>query len=178
MVSFNTYLRRLLVFVLRRHVDVEQMGRSLLAEYGERVAKLLLKPWPVEVKFKEVEDTVDIAVTVGDTVLLNRLYFNLHPDDKGAIVHEIVHAVQRAPKYEGEFVWMIEGVADFIRHKTTGLVLEPGDPRQGYRKAARFFAWLYRDYPTVYRRIVGNVNDGMLPADLDVLVKVYREEMR
>lgn len=178
MVRFNSFLRRVAVWILRRNVDVEQMGRSLHAEYGERISGFLLKPWPVDVRFKAVEDIVDIAGTVGEEVLLNRLYFNLHPEDKGAIVHEIAHAVQRAPKYSGEFVWMVEGIADFIRHKTTGLTLESGDPRLSYRKAARFFLWLYRSYPTVYRRVVQNVNDGVLSADLDVLVKVYREEMR
>jgi hypothetical protein len=78
-------------------------------------------------------------------------FFQDHPEDIGAMVHETVHIVQdyRGRRNPG---WLVEGVADYIRF----FIYEPDNigrlnPRRArydgsYRISARFLAYLTEKY--------------------------------
>ena len=78
-------------------------------------------------------------------------YFQSHPDDKGAMIHETVHIVQRY-RGRGNPSWLVEGVADYLRF----WIFEPGkagrlDPNRArynasYRTSAAFLAYLTDKY--------------------------------
>jgi hypothetical protein len=92
-----------------------------------------------------------IAWTSGGVVTLNLTWFLAHPDDLGAVYHEMVHVVQAYPSNPagGDYGWLTEGIADWARnfvyeHKTladfAGAGL--GKYQDGYKPAARFLEWL------------------------------------
>jgi hypothetical protein len=55
-----------------------------------------------------------VAYASGTRIVCAAEWFKAHPDDEGAIVHELVHVVQqyRSRNNPG---WLVEGVADYIR---------------------------------------------------------------
>jgi len=55
------------------------------------------------------------AETLGDTIYLSIVWFKAHPDDLGAIVHELAHVVQSYSGSQTPF-WLQEGIADYIRY--------------------------------------------------------------
>ena len=87
-------------------------------------------------------------------------FFKDHPDDKGAMVHETTHIVQRY-RGGGNPGWLVEGVADYIRF----FVYEPGkigrlNPdrvkyNDSYRTSAAFLAYLTDQYD---KQIVNKLN--------------------
>ena len=90
-------------------------------------------------------------------------YFQAHPDDFGAMVHETVHVVQ-AYGGRGNPGWLVEGIADYIRF----FKYEPGklgkiNPDRAryngsYRVSAAFLAYLTAKYD---RDIVRKLNQLM-----------------
>jgi len=93
-----------------------------------------------------------IAETGGNHIFAAVGWFKAHPDDKGAIVHEMVHVVQA---YGGRRVpgWLTEGIADYVRF----WIYEPNHPRarvdpqrsrytDGYQVTGAFLAWLVATY--------------------------------
>ena len=93
-----------------------------------------------------------IAETGGNHIFAAVGWFKAHPDDKGAIVHEMVHVVQA---YGGRRVpgWLVEGIADYFRF----WIYEPKAPRHrvdpqhdrytnGYQVTGAFLAWLVKTY--------------------------------
>lgn len=55
------------------------------------------------------------AVTLGSEIRLSAKWFKEHPDDLGAIVHEMAHVAQSYPG-SAEPGWLREGIADYIRY--------------------------------------------------------------
>ena len=55
-----------------------------------------------------------VAYTSNDRIVGAAAWFKRHPDDQGAIVHEMVHVVQQY-RHRGNPGWLLEGVADYIR---------------------------------------------------------------
>jgi hypothetical protein len=55
-----------------------------------------------------------VAYTSGTSVVGASAWFTAHPDDKGAIIHELVHVVQQYHSRNNPG-WLVEGVADYIR---------------------------------------------------------------
>ena len=86
-------------------------------------------------------------------ISLNAEEFTKNPGDLGAIIHEMVHAVQR---YDGEYPsWACEGIADYMRAWLG--YNERGVPRcssyfpnytSGYQCAAALFKYIEREYDT------------------------------
>lgn len=153
---------------------IEKVAERLLTAYDQVLSSLVERPGTSgQIVFMVVSDADWPAATSNNLVYLNRTYFTIHPDDKGAIIHEIVHAIQRAPKYEGEFIWLIEGLADFIRHYLNYGKLEYGDPRKSYKYAAGFWNYLYLNNFTEYSALVIKINNGILPETLDQLLQEY-----
>jgi hypothetical protein len=54
------------------------------------------------------------GITYGSVINLSIKWFTEHPDDLGAIVHEIAHVAQAYPA--GQPAWLVEGIADYIRY--------------------------------------------------------------
>ena len=68
-------------------------------------------PKSFTITFKNMDG---VAYTSGTSVVCAAAWFKAHPDDQGAIIHELVHVVQqyRGRRNPG---WLVEGVADYLR---------------------------------------------------------------
>lgn len=68
-------------------------------------------PQSFTITFKNMDG---VAYTSGTSVVCAAAWFKAHPDDQGAVIHELVHVVQqyRSRRNPG---WLVEGVADYIR---------------------------------------------------------------
>lgn len=55
-----------------------------------------------------------VAYTLNGVVYLDQSWFTAHPDDNGAIVHELTHVVQN---YTNAPSWLTEGMADYARYE-------------------------------------------------------------
>lgn len=55
-----------------------------------------------------------VAYTQNGVVYLDQSWFTAHPDDNGAIVHELTHVVQN---YYNAPSWLTEGMADYARYE-------------------------------------------------------------
>jgi hypothetical protein len=88
-----------------------------------------------------------VAYTAGTRIVCAAQYFKTHQDDRGAVVHELVHVVQqyRSRRNPG---WLVEGLADYIRW----FKYEPKDKRprprpdrakytDSYRVTGAFLEW-------------------------------------
>lgn len=104
-------------------------------------------PAKVRLVFKQDKG---IAATSGTTITCMQGWFQQHPDDFGAVIHELCHVVQA---YGGHRVpgWVTEGIADWVRWFN----YEPPNRRprvnparahytNGYQVAAAFFDWIVR----------------------------------
>ena len=68
-------------------------------------------PRKFTITFKNMEG---VAYTSGTSVICAAAWFKAHPDDQGAVIHELAHVVQqyRGRRNPG---WLVEGVADYVR---------------------------------------------------------------
>ena len=87
----------------------------------------------------------------GSDIALSTSYFTQHPDDMGAIIHEMAHTVQAYPS--GEPFWLIEGIADYVRYwmgyqsVTSYAHCPPGkNYTSGYWCSAAFLEYLEKTY--------------------------------
>ena len=89
-----------------------------------------------------------IAWTDGNNIDVTSFWMNLHPEDLGFIVHELVHVHQDYPHFEPG--WITEGIADYIRwgfYEDKPLDWFPVDTTldgytRSYRITGGFFLWL------------------------------------
>jgi acetyl esterase/lipase len=102
-------------------------------------------PQHVQLIFKK--EMKGVAGTAGSRIFCASAWFKAHPDDHGALVHELVHVVQSYPKYDPP--WLVEGIADYVRFwlYEPGAKRPPLDPakiryQDGYKTTAAFLAWL------------------------------------
>jgi hypothetical protein len=104
-----------------------------------------------------------VAATSGAHITGSLRYFEAHPDDVGAMVHETVHVVQ-SYRWGDNPSWLVEGVSDYIRF----FKFEPGklgriDPERAhydssYRVSAAFLAYVTEKYD---KQIVLKLNKSM-----------------
>ncbi|HEX2972395.1 MAG TPA: basic secretory protein-like protein [Tepidisphaeraceae bacterium] len=116
------------------------------------------------------------AGTGGNNIACSAPWFTEHPDDVGAIIHELTHVAQSYPQYDP--VWLVEGIADYVRF----WVYEPADKRpkfdpqtinyrDGYQAVGGFLAWLEGKYD---RDIVTKLNKACRDSQYkDQLFKDY-----
>jgi hypothetical protein len=108
-------------------------------------------PDVVKVQFRDFEPSNVGAVTIGNTITVNRPDILAHQDDFGRVAHELVHVVQAFP--QPNILWLVEGIADYMRY----YVLLPQDPKRffnpnefnyqrGYQPAAALLDWVERSY--------------------------------
>jgi hypothetical protein len=93
-----------------------------------------------------------VAHTAGATITCSAKWFADHPDDIGAVIHELCHVVQRyrANQPPG---WVTEGIADYVRWFN----FEPESRRphvrnlrrakytDSYQTTAAFFDWIVKN---------------------------------
>jgi hypothetical protein len=110
-----------------------------------------------------------VAWTNGDVMTFCAGYFAHHPDDLGAVVHELCHVVQHYPPNRAG--WLVEGIADQVRW----FVYEPADRRphidptharytDGYRTTAAFLDWTQR---TTDPQLVAQLNAALRAGTYD-----------
>lgn len=157
-----------------------------MAEWAERAKKLCEEAYPMIVEqlgepgFEPptkltiiFKDEKGIAHASGTTITCMAEWFRKHPDDYGAVVHEVCHVVQR---YGRQRVpgWVTEGIADYVRW----FVWEPAerrpriDPRQrkytdSYQVTAAFFDWIVRNKDkTFVNRLNAACREGKFKIEL------------
>lgn len=128
---------------------------KLMVKWYPKITKILGAPAPritVHVVFDPAYNGV--AATGGHDITVSPTYLRAHMDDKGFLIHELVHVVQGYPQYHP--VWLVEGIADYVRFgfyepKT---YLYPPKPTSSYtnsyRVTARFLIWLKNRYGVKY----------------------------
>lgn len=92
-----------------------------------------------------------IAATAGDQIRVSARYIQEHPEDVGLVVHELTHVIQSYPKYDP--VWLIEGIADYVRFYNYELPSQRPHPdpmkakcTDSYRTTAAFLDWVVNRY--------------------------------
>ena len=68
-------------------------------------------PRKFTITFKKMDG---VAYTSGTDVVCAEQWFIAHPDDQGAVIHELVHVVQQY-RHRNNPGWLVEGIADYIR---------------------------------------------------------------
>jgi hypothetical protein len=147
-------------------IKVDTTDAPELAEYGEKIQKLAVEWYPklekmlpsegytapqrVVIAFKK--GIGPPAMAAGNRVTCKVEWFTQHPEDVGAVIHELAHVVQgyKRGKRPG---WLVEGIADYIRWYK----YEPGKDRSrkdpakvkysdSYRVTANFLNWAVETY--------------------------------
>jgi len=93
----------------------DQLQPIVDAWYPKIVAALPSEGFEAPQKFTITFKKMDgVAYTSGTSVVCAAAWFKAHPDDQGAVIHELVHVVQqyRSRRNPG---WLVEGVADYLR---------------------------------------------------------------
>jgi hypothetical protein len=137
-----------------------------LQEYGQKVQAVAEKWYPiiagklpsdgysvpdrVTITFKK--DMKGVAAAGGNRIVCAPKWFQDHPEDLGAIVHELVHVVQHytTGRRPG---WLVEGIADYIRFYQYEPVKDRPRPNadrakynDSYRTSAAFLNWTQETY--------------------------------
>ncbi|MCW3099553.1 MAG: hypothetical protein JWL77_5171 [Chthonomonadaceae bacterium] len=110
-----------------------------------------LTPNMVNVVYRTGPNVTPVAATGGGVMTVNSAWCRQHPEDTGLTVHETAHVIQSMSAYNP--VWLIEGVADYIRW----IKFEPENYRvrinartatyhDSYRTTATFLAWCELHY--------------------------------
>jgi hypothetical protein len=153
---------------------------SIAASSVPRIKDLLGLNYSGQPAFKVAESGMDApAVTSGNTVTISRKWFQDHPNDDGAIVHELVHVVMHCPRMDNSNWWLIEGIADYVRDKlgytTPWSSPSRGDPKSGYQQTADFLLFVEQRFGLGYvRTIASDLSvSGNVPPDMDSKVSLY-----
>lgn len=154
----------------KAQITVDTTDAPEMAEYAKKVqavadewypklAALLpsdgyTAPQKVTITFKK--DYKGVAATMGDRIVCATKWFTEHPEDLGAIVHELAHVVQRyrgGQRQQRPPGWLVEGIADYVRffHYEPAKARPRPDPRRAkytdsYRTSAHFLDWAQATY--------------------------------
>lgn len=147
-------------------IEVDTSDTPALEEYGRKVQALAEEWYPkivaafpsdgytapdrVNIRFRK--DYKGVAAASGSRIVCAEKWFTEHPEDLGAIIHELVHVVQRYRR-GGHPGWLVEGIADHYRFFS----YEPEDQRPkpnpdrarhdaSYRTSAAFLDWAQRTH--------------------------------
>jgi Peptidase of plants and bacteria/F5/8 type C domain len=118
------------------------------------------------------KDYKGVAATGGSRITGSVKYFQDHPDDLGAMIHETVHVVQRY-RTRNSPGWLVEGVADYIRFfkyepgKIGRLNAERAKYDGSYRVTAAFLNYTAEKYD---KELVKKLNKALREGE-------YKEEL-
>ena len=127
-------------------------------------------PRKFSITFKKMDG---VAYTSGTSVVCAEAWFKAHPDDRGAIIHELVHVVQQY-KYDNNPGWLVEGVADYIRwfkYEPATKRPKPNPARahynDSYRTTAAFLEFVATNYDhEIALRMSEAMREGRYSPDL------------
>jgi hypothetical protein len=107
---------------------VDVSDAPAMKEWAEKAARVCERQYPMindelqsdgfkpatQVTMTLKKDYRGVAATGGNRITGSARFFQDHPDDIGAMVHETVHVVQRY-RTRNNPGWLVEGVADWVR---------------------------------------------------------------
>ncbi len=119
-----------------------------------------ITPNKVNVFYRSGPNVTGVAATGGGVMEVNVAWARAHPEDTGLTVHEVAHVVQSMSAYNP--VWLIEGVADYIRWvkfepQNYKVQINPAKAtyHDSYRTTGAFLAWCELHYDS---RLVSKLN--------------------
>lgn len=119
-----------------------------------------LTPNMVNVIYRTGPNVTPVAATGGGVMTVNSAWCRQHPEDTGLTVHEMAHVVQSMSAYNP--VWLIEGVADYIRwikfepeNYKARINVRTATYHDSYRTTATFLGWCELHYDN---RLVTHLN--------------------
>ena len=108
-------------------------------------------PNKVNIVYRTGEGVTAVAAAGGGQITVNSAWARRMPEDTGLTVHEVAHVIQSMSAYNP--VWLIEGVADYVRwvkfepqnHKPR---IDPDKAKysDSYRTTGTFLAWCEMKY--------------------------------
>ena len=105
------------------------------------------------------------AYTIVSQIFISVPWITAHPDDFGMVLHELTHVIQAYPDSPNKPVWLVEGIADYIRYwryepekPHPVIVPQKSSFRDGYGTTATFLAWLLETYD---KRIIFRLDQAM-----------------
>ncbi len=119
-----------------------------------------ITPNKVNVVYRTGPNVTPVAATGGGEMTVNTEWCRKQPNDTGLTVHEVAHVIQAMSAYNP--VWLIEGIADYIRwvkfepqnHKPR-INVQTSKYSDSYRTTATFLAWCELHYDS---RLVTKLN--------------------
>ena len=128
---------------------------ALVTEWYPKINEILYgpdHPLPFNAVFVLfIPDVKYIAYTSGNVIHVSSDYIKVMPDDFGAmLIHELTHVVQHYTIEQPEDGWVVEGMADYVRHKyfekdiQATLRLNTSGQLYGYTDAEPFFYGLQK----------------------------------
>ena len=110
-----------------------------------------ITPNAVNVIYRSGPDVTPVAATGGGVMTVNADWCRRQPNDTGLTVHEVAHVIQSMSAYDP--VWLIEGVADYIRwtkfepqNYKPSIDVAKASFRDSYRTTGTFLAWCELHY--------------------------------
>jgi len=151
---------------------------KVLAEHLPMMLELLSTPTtrlPDEVRFS-ARPGIDVpAYAAGNGIVLSAEHFVRNKGDWGCVVHEMTHIVQAYPDFGGKSGWLVEGIADYVRHKANiddgwhipTTYKEGQKYTDGYWVAAAFLVFLEKEYdPQIAVTMHRALKDGSYKEEL------------
>ncbi len=136
--------------------DWARRAENQMEEFWPDTAALLysdgfITPNKVNVIYKTGPNVTPVAATGGGVMTVNSAWCRKQPNDTGLTVHEVAHVIQSMSAYDP--VWLIEGVADYIRwakfepqNHRPSINVKTATYRDSYRTTGTFLAWCEMHY--------------------------------
>jgi hypothetical protein len=102
----------------------------LLLEWYPRINEMLFgpgHPLPYNIVIASFQHGLDHpAFTTGNVIHISAdVLRNRHDSYEGMIVHELTHVVQHYPNGQADSGWVVEGIADYVRHEAYEKDIKP-----------------------------------------------------
>jgi hypothetical protein len=146
-------------------VTLDTSAAPEMADWAEKAKKACEENYPMVVKLLDAKGFIPpksvkivfvnddgIAYSSGDTITCSAKWFTDHPEDVGAVVHELAHVVQGYYKHNPPG-WVTEGIADYVRwfnYEPENRHPKLDDPdnakyTDSYQRTAAFFDWIVKN---------------------------------
>ena len=133
--------------------DFAVKTNALLVQWAPKINEALYDsshPLPFPLIVVVFEPTLPVkgapALATGNQLLVDSNYIHHMPDDyRAMMIHELTHIIQHYPTITETNRWLVEGIADYVRHKLYERDIQPtlrlndGGRLVGYTTADPFF---------------------------------------
>ncbi len=152
---------------IRLTLEVDTRDAVDLAEFHEVLPELLQAEYPKIVDIIGTDDSplpesvrfsfrpgIDVPAYAGRGIVMSADWFSKNANDLGCALHELTHIVQQYPGFEGKPGWLVEGIADYVRHKIglddgwtiPGAYRDGWSYTNGYGVTAAFLVFVEQEY--------------------------------